>query len=63
MILFGRADLWEETGDPEGRAAEADERRAARAQANLTAYRTRQRAGRKRRDKNPCHSGRGIEVD
>jgi hypothetical protein len=52
-MLFGRArSFWEETGNPVGRAAEAEERRAARAQEKLPACRARERARRKRTDKN-----------
>src|SRR5207253_2652321 len=40
--------FWQETGNPEGRAAKVEERCAARAQEKLTACRARERAGRKR---------------
>jgi hypothetical protein len=43
------------TGNPEGRAAEAEERCAARAQEKLTACRARERAGRKRAYQNRSH--------
>jgi hypothetical protein len=44
-MLFGGPIFWEETGNPEDRVAEAEERRAARAQEKLTAYRARKRVG------------------
>jgi hypothetical protein len=49
-MLFGRADLLGGTGNPVGRAAEAEERRAARAQEKLPACRARERAWRKKTD-------------
>ena len=53
-VRQGRS-FWEETGNLEGRAAEAEERCAARAQEKLTACRARERAGGKRKYQNRLH--------
>jgi hypothetical protein len=63
MMPFGKGDLFGRKPGLEGHAAEAEERRAARAQENLTACRAGERAGRERRNKNPRRSVHGIEVD
>lgn len=61
-MLFGRADLFgRRTGNPEGRVAEAEERRAARAQEKLTACRAHERAGRKRSNKNRSRRARSSD--
>ncbi len=60
-MLFGRADLFGRKRKPVGRAAEAEERRAARAQEKLPACRARERARRKRTDKNRSYRVLGSE--